>query len=56
MWQEIVVGVCVCTAVIFLVRRWFFNPVKKSAACGGCGGCDKTSESSCGNPLDRGKF
>lgn len=51
-WQELIVGICVITAVIFLARRWLFAP-KKSAACGGCGGCDKTSESSCKNPTEK---
>ncbi len=54
-WQEIIVGSCVLAAAIFLLRRWFFSP-KKSAACGGCSGCDKTAPSSCGNPVDHGKF
>lgn len=39
MWQEIIVGICVLGAVVFLLRRWVI-PGKKSAACGGCGGCD----------------
>lgn len=51
-WQELIVGFCVLTAMLFLLRRWFFAP-KKSAACGGCGGCDKTSESSCANPSEK---
>jgi hypothetical protein len=52
MWQEVIVGICVLGAVIFLLRRWFFSP--KKSACGGCSGCEKTSESSCSNPLERG--
>lgn len=52
MWQEIIVGLCVLAAVYFLVRRWLF-PAKKSAACGGCSGCDKTPESSCANPSEK---
>ncbi|HSC68317.1 MAG TPA: FeoB-associated Cys-rich membrane protein [Cellvibrio sp.] len=52
-WQEVIVGVCVLTAVIFLVRRWIFPSAKKSAACGGCSGCAKTSESSCANPVEK---
>ncbi|OZY86352.1 hypothetical protein CBP51_04810 [Cellvibrio mixtus] len=56
MWQEIIVGVCVLAAVIFLARRWIFPSAKKSAGCGGCGGCggcDKTSDSSCNNPTEK---
>lgn len=53
MWQEIIVGICVLLAVIFLVRRWFFPAAKKSAACGGCGGCETTSTSSCTNPVEK---
>lgn len=52
MWQEIIVGLCVLAAAYFLVRRWLF-PTKKSAACGGCSGCDKTPESSCANPSEK---
>jgi hypothetical protein len=52
-WQEVIVGICVITAVLFLVRRWIFPSAKKSAACGGCGGCAKTSESSCANPIEK---
>ncbi|MDO8343911.1 MAG: FeoB-associated Cys-rich membrane protein [Cellvibrio sp.] len=52
-WQEVIVGICVITAVIFLVRRWIFSSAKKSAACGGCGGCDKTSDASCSNPAEK---
>lgn len=53
MWQEVIVGICVIAAVIFLVRNWLFPSVKKSAACGGCDGCTKTSESSCANPTEK---
>ncbi len=51
-WQEVIVGVCVLSAAVFLLRRWFFSP-KKSAACGGCSGCAKTPESSCANPTEK---
>lgn len=54
-WQEVIVGVCVVCAAVFLLRRWVF-PGKKAASCGGCSGCAKTSESSCSNPADNGKF
>ena len=50
-WQELIVGLCVLAAVIFLARRWFFSP--KKTGCGGCGGCDKTSDASCTNPGER---
>ena len=53
MWQELIVGICVLAAAIFLVRRWIFPSAKKSAACGGCSGCAKTSESSCATPADK---
>lgn len=55
MWQEIVVGVCVAGAALFLLRRWIF-PGKKATGCGGCSGCAKTSESSCSTPNDPGKL
>lgn len=54
-WQEVIVGICVIAAALFLIRRWFFPAAKKSAACGGCGGCEKTSVSSCANPSENGK-
>lgn len=52
-WQELIVGICVLAAVVFLVHRWLFPSAKKSAACGGCGGCDKTSDASCSNPTEK---
>jgi hypothetical protein len=54
MWQEIIVGLCVIAAVVFLARRWlpFFN--KKTAGCDtGCGGCASTSTSSCSNSAEK---
>lgn len=53
-WQEIIVGICVLSAAIFLLRRWVFAG-KKSGSCGGCSGCDKTSKSSCNVPAQQGK-
>jgi len=55
MWQEIVVGVCVLSATVFLLRRWIF-PGKKAASCGGCSGCAKTSESSCSTTNEASKL
>jgi len=43
MWQEIIVAVCVISALIFLVRKWFFS--KKSSSCGGCSDCGKGKSS-----------
>ena len=53
MWQEIIVGLCVLAAAVFLVRRWLpaFS-AKNSSACGGCGGCDTAK--SCSNPAEKG--
>lgn len=49
MWQEMIVGLCVIGALVFLVRRWLPIGKKKSAGCGsGCGGCASTS--SCQTP------
>jgi len=53
MWQEVIVGICVITAVLFLARRWIFPSAKKSASCGGCSGCAKTSDSNCATPTDK---
>ena len=49
MWQEVIVGLCVLTAVVFLLRRWFFTP-KKPTACGGCNQCDTPSKTTCSKP------
>jgi len=39
MWQEIIVGLCVLAALIFIVRRL----LKKNNSCSGCSGCGKAS-------------
>lgn len=54
-WQEVIVGVCVVAAAIFLLRRWIF-PGKKTASCGGCSGCAKITESSCSTPAESKKI
>jgi hypothetical protein len=51
-WQEVIVGVCVLAAAVFLLRRWIF-PGKKAASCGGCSGCAKTTDSSCTTPSEK---
>ena len=44
MWQEMIVGLCVIGALVFLVRRWLPVGKKKSTGCGsGCGGCTSTN-------------
>jgi hypothetical protein len=44
MWQEIIVGLCVIGALVFLVRRWLPMGKKKSAGCdSGCSGCASTT-------------
>ena len=48
MWQEIIVGLCVLAAGIFLVRHWLF-PGKKSSNCGGCNNCDTNKPARCNN-------
>jgi len=38
MWQEIIVGICVLAALVFLLRRWWpFG--KNKSSCGSCGSC-----------------
>lgn len=50
MWQEIIVGLCVVAAALFLLRHWFFTP--KNKQCGGCNSCDKNQPDNCGkHPL-----
>jgi hypothetical protein len=46
MWQEIIVGICVLAAAVFLLRHWL-GAGKKATACGGCSNCDKTANTSC---------
>jgi hypothetical protein len=54
MWQEVIVGICVIAAVIFLLRRWLpFFGNKNTGSCGGCGSCDTAK--SCGNPAEKGQ-
>jgi hypothetical protein len=48
MWQEIIVGICVLTALLFLIRRWLFPATQKSASCGGCNNCSPATDK-CGN-------
>lgn len=50
MWQEIIVGLCVLAAVVFLAKRWL--PVFKSSKVGcdsGCGSCGTTTPN-CNKP------
>ena len=51
MWQEIIVGVIVIGAVLFLVRQWLPFGKKPSGSCGGCGGCNTAK--SCSNRDDK---
>ncbi|QEI11757.1 FeoB-associated Cys-rich membrane protein [Cellvibrio japonicus] len=49
MWQEIIVGVCLIAAIIFLLRRWLFSG--KPSACGGCNSCDlPKAKGNCSTP------
>lgn len=49
MWQELIVGVCVSAAVLFLLRQYW--PGKKRDANGHqCHGC---SNDSCGKPSEK---
>lgn len=43
MWQEILVGIAVIAAILFLARRYLPMGKKKDGcgSCDGCGGCDK---------------
>jgi len=53
MWQEVIVGLCILAAVIYLARQWLPILGKKPASgCGGCGGCDTAK--SCANPTEKG--
>ncbi|RYD70655.1 MAG: FeoB-associated Cys-rich membrane protein [Sphingobacteriales bacterium] len=51
MWQELIVGLIVLAACVFLARRWlpFFS--KKTTGCNtGCGGCGTPSTTACKTP------
>lgn len=40
MWQEIIVGLCVFAAIVFLAWRWLPIKRKKTSGCdSGCGSC-----------------
>ncbi len=44
MWQEIIVGIAVVGAILFLAMRYLPTGKKREGSCGecnGCGGCDK---------------
>ncbi len=49
MWQEIIVGILVMTAFIYLLRPWLPFGKKAASGCSGCGsGCSSTK--SCDSP------
>jgi hypothetical protein len=52
MWQEIIVGLIVLAALIFLARQWLPFAKKSTGSCGGCGGC--STANSCSNPDEKG--
>ncbi len=54
MWQEIIVGLCVLLALIYLLHQWLPGLGKKSGDCGGCSGC-ATSSNTCRNPNEKGQ-
>jgi hypothetical protein len=39
MWQEIIVGLCVLAALLFVLQRYWPVSNKKKVACDGCTGC-----------------
>jgi hypothetical protein len=49
MWQEIIVGICVVAAVLFLLKRWWPFGRSKSS-CNSCGSCARES-----SPADKTK-
>ncbi|AKO53492.1 hypothetical protein ABA45_14575 [Marinobacter psychrophilus] len=60
MWQNIIVGLCVLAAVVFVARRWIPGLGKKSSGCGSCNGCSSSGSSGsssadgCGNSAEKG--
>lgn len=57
MWQEIIVGIIVVSAVLYLTRQWLpFGKLSSNkqatGSCGGCGGCNTAK--SCNNPEEKG--
>ncbi|MCL1482336.1 MULTISPECIES: FeoB-associated Cys-rich membrane protein [unclassified Marinobacter] len=54
MWQNIIVGLCVLAAVVFVARQWIPGLGKKSSDCGGCNGCSSSSsDDGCRNPAEK---
>jgi len=49
MWQEIIVGICVLLAVVYVLRQWLPGLGRKGSGCGGCSGCESNAKS-CHNP------
>jgi hypothetical protein len=45
MWQELIVGLCVLIAIVFLLRRYLPFAKSNSSSCGGCTGCGDTKKS-----------
>lgn len=55
MWQNIIVGLCVLAAVVFVARQWIPGLGKKSSDCGGCNGSSSSSSAdSCRNSAEKG--
>lgn len=54
MWQELIVGVIVVAAFVFLTRRWLPFLQKKTVGCStGCGSCGTGSDKSCKTPVSK---
>mgnify|MGYP001765270484 CR=1 FL=1 len=45
MWQELIVGICVLLALLFVLRRYLF---RRQPGCGGCQGCGDKDKSCAG--------
>lgn len=40
MIQEVIVGLMVAVAVVYIVRKYIWKPKGKDSACGACCDCD----------------
>lgn len=42
MWQEVIVGICVLVALVFVLRKYVFKDRPASGSCDGCNnGCGR---------------
>lgn len=52
MWQTLLVGIIICAAILYLIRRHFRN-LRSSDPCSGCSSCcDSVQKEACSGIVD----